>query len=107
VDPPATGLLADLIGIIRLEILFLLALFSPVLVQLFIIYCLGMVILQGASHTLGNRGVIVLKLIGSPIHELSHALGVLLTLGRITLSWPNTHIRSNTVSSGGITRSGY
>lgn len=79
-----TGLLADLVGILKLEAFFVLALTSPVLIQLGIIYYLGRVILYGAEFALGPRGVVILQLIGSPIHELSHALAVLLTLGRIT-----------------------
>jgi hypothetical protein len=74
-----SNLLDTALGALHLSLLFFVALFLPVILQLLLLFVSGWFLFRLAfrlSPTLGY----LLGLIGVPIHEFSHALGALFTL---------------------------
>jgi hypothetical protein len=69
----------SLLTVLRIEALFVLALFLPLLVQLVALYLISRA-LWGFTRRFFGRGLwLVLALIGVPVHELSHAIAFVLT----------------------------
>jgi len=66
----------------RLALLFFAGLFLPVMLQLLLLFSIGWA-LRGLMYRVSSNIATLLDLIGTPIHELSHALGSLLTLGGV------------------------
>ncbi|MFN2186728.1 MAG: hypothetical protein ACK2UU_22330 [Anaerolineae bacterium] len=63
----------------RLALLFFIALFLPVMLQLAILFGVAWAF-RGLVYRVSSNLATLLDLIGVPIHELSHALGFLITL---------------------------
>lgn len=75
----ASGAIKTVVEILGFSITFFLALFLPLLLQLLLLFGVGRAfngLVGWVSPTLDN----LLRLIGTPIHEFSHAIGCLITL---------------------------
>jgi len=66
-------------GALRLAVLFFTALFLPVMLQLLLLFAAGWAF-RGLAYRVSSTIATLLDLIGVPIHELSHALGCIVTL---------------------------
>lgn len=74
----AEGLFDTALGALRLALLFTAGLFLPVILQLLLLFGVSRIFLRLAELVL-HRGVYFLALVGVPVHELSHALALLVT----------------------------
>jgi len=82
----------SLLAIIRLEVLFILGLLFPLLIQLFILYLASRGLWVFTQRFFGRWMWLALALVGVPVHELSHAVAFLLTgagVRRIVLFAPH------------------
>jgi len=71
-------------GALRLALLFFTALALPVTLQVLLLFGAGIALLSLAG--LAARAIVtLLSLVGTPVHELSHALASLLTLSRVAV----------------------
>jgi hypothetical protein len=71
-------LLVTALGALRLAILFVTALFLPLLLQFLLLYVAGWAF-SGLAYRVSSTIASLLDLIGTPVHELSHAVGFLIT----------------------------
>ncbi len=67
------------LGALHLAVLFVVALFLPLLLQLLLLFSFGWIFIRLVFWISPSIGFL-LSLIGIPVHELSHAIGNLLTL---------------------------
>ena len=76
------SLLDIALGASRLSLFFVGGLFLPVLLQLLLLFLAGWCFVRLAGKALGNV-VYLLSLVGTPVHELSHAFALLITLRQV------------------------
>jgi hypothetical protein len=69
----------SLLTVIQLEILFVLALFLPLALQLLVLYLVSRGLWQFSGRYFGRGIWALLAFVGVPVHELSHAAAFLLT----------------------------
>ena len=69
----------SLLTVIQLEILFVLALFLPLALQLVVLYLVSRGLWRFSGRYFGRGIWALLAFVGVPIHELSHAAAFLLT----------------------------
>jgi hypothetical protein len=69
----------SLLTVIQLEILFVLALFLPLALQLLVLYLVSRGLWQFSGRYFGRGIWALLAFVGVPVHELSHAVAFLLT----------------------------
>ena len=72
-------LLDTVFGAVHLAGLFFIALFLPVVLQLFLLFFAGWALFR-LAHRAWSAIARLLSLIGTPLHELAHALGSIITL---------------------------
>lgn len=78
----APDLVASLLDVLRLTLAMLVALFLPLLAQLFLLLLLGIAYFYLVVYT-SRRLASWLVLVGMPVHEFSHAIAFLITLGGV------------------------
>lgn len=71
------------LGASRLSLFFVGGLFLPVLLQLLLLFAAGWLFVKLAGKALGKIGYLLL-LVGTPVHELSHAIARTITFCRVT-----------------------
>ncbi len=69
----------SLLTTLKIEALFTLALFFPLLIQLLILYAVSRALWTFTGRTFGRGLWTALALVGVPIHELSHAIAFIVT----------------------------
>jgi hypothetical protein len=69
----------NLLTTLKIEALFTLALFFPLLIQLLILYAVSRALWTFTGRTFGRGLWTMLALVGVPIHELSHAIAFIVT----------------------------
>jgi hypothetical protein len=71
-------------GALRLAVIFFTALALPVMLQVLLLFGAGIALL-GLAGLAARTIVTLLSLVGTPVHELAHALASLLTLSRVAV----------------------
>jgi len=69
----------QLLNVIRLEAVFIIAVFLPLLVQLAVLFLISRLLWTASGRLHGRAVWILLALIGVPVHELSHAAAFIAT----------------------------
>jgi hypothetical protein len=69
----------QLLTVVEVEVLFILAVFLPLVIQLVVLYVVSRALWRFTQRFFGRGLWLVLALFGVPVHELSHAVAFILT----------------------------
>lgn len=69
----------ELLTVVEIEVLFVLAVFLPLVIQLVVLYVVSRALWRFTQRFFGRWLWLVLALFGVPVHELSHAAAFILT----------------------------